>query len=65
MDMALFAYKLDRPAPFPGHLTVPGYLPTPCSIDSLLNLRDFSLSINAVSGRAFVIKESQGIVPPW
>ena len=63
--MGLFAHKLDGPALFPGHLAVPGYLPTPRPIDSLVNSRDFPLSINAVSGRALVLKESQRIVSPW
>lgn len=48
-----------NPALIPRHLPIPGYLPTPRSIDSLVDSRDFSLSINAVTGRALVLKKVQ------
>jgi hypothetical protein len=62
--MGLFTHKLDRPALIPGHLPIPGYLPTPCSIDSLVDSRDFSLLGNAVTGWALILKKVQGILPP-
>jgi hypothetical protein len=61
----LFARELDRPALFPGHLPIPGYLSHPRSIDSLVDSRNFSLTRNAVTGWALVLKKAQRILSPW
>jgi len=57
-DMDLFARKFDCPALFPGHLPITGYLPMPRSIDSLVNLRDFALAGDAITGWTFVLKNA-------
>jgi len=61
----LFARELDRPALFPGHLPIPGYLSHPRSIDSLVNSRDFSLTRDAVTGWALFPKKAERIFSPW
>jgi hypothetical protein len=62
--MGLFAHKLDRPALFPGYLPIPGYLPPPRSINSLVDSRDFPLTGNAVTDWALVLKKAQRILSP-
>ena len=63
-ERGLVAHKLYRPPLFPRDLPIPGYLPTPRSVDSLVDSRDFPLTGNAVTGRTLVVKKAQRIVSP-
>ena len=62
---SLFAHKLDRPALFPGHLPIPGYLSLPGPIDRLFDHRNLAFTRNTIPGWALFLKKANGICSPW